>query len=108
MTQGSNITITAHLLDEDFQLVSYVLDTQEIKVTHTSEHLLTHIHGVLKDYDITEENNSKITLNYNATNSDDIHEQDIESADELNLLSTEISDIAEFSISDDNLTQVES
>ena len=75
MTQSSFITITAHILDEEFQLVSYVLDTQEIKARHTSENLLSHIHDVLKDYDITAENNHKITLNFNATKSGDIHEQ---------------------------------
>ena len=31
IAQKSFITITAHIIDEDFKLVSYVLDTQEIK-----------------------------------------------------------------------------
>ena len=31
MVQQSYITVTAHIIDEDFKLVSYVLDTQEIK-----------------------------------------------------------------------------
>ena len=106
IAQKSFITITAHIIDEDddFKLVAYVLDTQEIIQRHTSEKLLQHIQNVLKDYDIDVENNHKLTLNYNATNSTDIHEQDIETADEVNYLNPE-TDTAEFTINDDSQTQ---
>ena len=107
ISQKSFITITAHIIDEDdddFNLVAYVLDTQEIIKRHTSENLLQHIQNVLKDYDIDVENNHKLTLNYNATNSTDIHEQDIETADEVNYLNPE-TDTAELIINDDSQTQ---
>ena len=106
LLKKSFITITAHIIDEDFKLVSYVLDTQEIKERHTSENLLQHLQNVLKQYDIDVEKNHKFTLNYNATNSNDIHEQDIESVDEINYLNPE-SDTAELTINDDSQTQFE-
>ena len=68
---------------------------------------MQHIQTVLKQYDIGVEKNHKITLNYNATNSNDIHEQDIESVDETNFLNTE-SDTAELTMTDDNQTQFDS
>ena len=100
------ITLTVHIIDEDFKLVSYVLDTQEIKERHTSENLLQHLQTVLNQYDIDVEKNHKITLNYNATNSNDIHEEDIECENEINFLNTE-SDHAELTINDDSRTKMD-
>ena len=64
---------------------------------------MQHIQTVLKQYDIDVEKNHKFTLNYNATNSNDIHEQDIESVDAINYLNPE-SDTAELTINDDSQT----
>ena len=91
MVQQSYITVTAHIIDEDCKLVSYVLDTAEIKERHTSENLMDHLHNVLRDYDIKidSQNNHKITYNFNATNLNNIHEEDQEFDDELNYLNTE-------------------
>ena len=44
----------------------------------TAENLLAHIQIVLSDYDIDVEQNHRLTLNFNATNTNDIHEDDIE------------------------------
>ena len=41
--KDSYITITAHVLDDDLELHSFVLDTSEIKERHTSENLFKHI-----------------------------------------------------------------
>ena len=106
IVQQSFITVTAHIIDDDFKLVSYVLDTQEIKERHTSENLLHHLHTVLKDYDIQVGDQHQITLNFNATNRNDIHEEDIESDEELNFLNTE-NDIHEVTINEDSQSQTQ-
>ena len=87
ITQTSYITVTAHFLDEDFKLQNYVLDTSEI-TSHTSEHLLEHIQGVMRDYGLIDHN---VTLNFNATKENYIFEQDKQFEDhEENYLSSEI------------------
>ena len=84
-----------------------MLDTQEIQNRYTKEHLLAHIQKVLSEYDIDVENNHRLTLNFNATNTNDIHEQDIESDNEINYLENE-KDHAELTINnDDDKTQME-
>ena len=47
--KDSYITITAHVLDDDLTLHSFVLDTSEIKERHTSINLFNHIHKVIQD-----------------------------------------------------------
>ena len=63
MVQQSYITVTAHIINEQCQLVSYVLDTSEIIKRHTSENLMEHIHDVLKDYEIATEYNIVCSFN---------------------------------------------
>ena len=48
INKDSYITITAHVLDDDLVLHSFVLDTSEIKVRHTSDNLFNHINNVLQ------------------------------------------------------------
>ena len=82
MTQQSYITVTAHVINEQCELMSYVLSTAEITKRHTSVNLMEHIHGVLKDYEISTEHN--IICNFNAINPNDIHEEDQECDNEPN------------------------
>ena len=46
----SYITVTSHAIDKDCKLRSFVLDTVEMKKSHTSENLLTEIQSVLCDW----------------------------------------------------------
>ena len=69
--KDSYITITAHALDDDLELHSFVLDTSEIKVRHTSENLFNHINNVLQQWGLDSHTDS-VTLNYNNTNANDI------------------------------------
>ena len=92
MTQQSYITVTAHVINEQCELKSYVLSTSEITKRHTSVNLMDHIHKVLQDYDIATEHN--IVCNFNAINLNDIHEEDRECDNEVNLLTNE-NDLAE-------------
>ena len=87
MTQQSYITVTAHVITEQCELMSYVLSTAEISKRHTSVNLMEHIHGVLQDYEIATEHN--IVCNFNAINLNDIHEQDQECDNEVILLNTD-------------------
>ena len=48
--KDSYITITAHVIDDDLELHSFVLDTSEIKVRHTAENLFYHINNVLQQW----------------------------------------------------------
>merc|ERR1712082_188985 len=66
IVQQSYITVTVHMLIDDFQLQSYVLDTSEIKERHTTDNLLSHLHNVLKDYDFEPGNEQRIIYNFNA------------------------------------------
>ena len=104
------ITITAHLIDEDSKMVCYVLDTEEIQNRHTKDHLLAHIQKVLlSQYDIEVENNHRLTLMFNATNTQDIHKQDSESDTDINYLEKE-TEHAELTINnedDDDATQLD-
>ena len=106
MVQQSYITVTAHIIDENCKLVSYVLDTSEIKERHTSENLMDHLHNVLKDYDINtdSETQHKIIYNFNATNLNDIHEEDQECDDEVNYLNTD-NEVTEITVNEDSLSQ---
>ena len=83
-TQQSYITVTAHIIDEDCNLKSYLLDTTEITKRHTSENLMDHIEIILTDYEINTKNDLHIIYNFNATNPDNVHEQDQEDDHELN------------------------
>ena len=69
--KDSYITITAHVLDDDLVLHSFVLDTSEIKVRHTSENLFKHINNVLQEWGLNSHTDS-VTLNFNSTNANDI------------------------------------
>ena len=92
MTQQSYITVTAHVINEQCELKSYVLSTSEITKRHTSVNLMEHIHKVLQEYKIGTKHN--VVCNFNAINLNDIHEEDRECDDEVNLLSNE-NDLAE-------------
>ena len=67
---------------------------------------MEHLHNVLRDYDINidSESNHKITYNFNATNLNNIHEEDQEFDDELNYLNTE-SEFTEITVNEDSQTQ---
>merc|ERR1712121_510372 len=94
MTQQSYITVTAHVIDEDkCELKLYVLSTAEITQRHTSDNLMEHIDRVLQDYNISK-HEYNVTCNFNATNLNDIHEEDKESDVEENHLN-ENSDLDE-------------
>ena len=103
IVQQSFITVTAHVIDEDCTLVAYVLDTAEIKVRHTSENLLAHLYTVLQEYDIEVGDAHKITINYNATNDKDLHEEDTEIEHEFNYLNETETDFAEYTINEDSI-----
>ena len=101
------ITVTAHVTDKEFNLLAYALDTTEIKVRHTSDNLLAHLRNVLQEYDIQAGDNHRFSLNYNATNNKDIHEEDIECEDEFNYLNVTETDIAEVTINEDSQSQTQ-
>ena len=105
MSQTSYITITAHVIDEEMHLSSYVLGTQEIKVRHTSENLFEHIQNILEIYGISGEQAQNVTLNYNATNSHNIYEIYSESTTEVDLINAR-EDFVEQDSVDDDMTQV--
>ena len=102
IVQQSYITVTAHMLTDEFELQSYVLDTSEIKERHTSDNLLLHLHKVLRDYDFEPGNEQRITYNFNSTNPNDIFEEDMECEGEVNYLHTE-TDMTEITIDEENL-----
>merc|ERR1711895_383492 len=85
--KDSYITITAHVLDDDFTLHSFVLDTSEIKDRHTSANLFKHIDKVLKDWGILS-HSPAVTLNYNNVNENDIYDEsnEVEAEDEVDYL----------------------
>ena len=58
INKDSYITITAHVLDDDLELHSFVLDTSEIKVRHTSENLFEHINNVLQEWGLNSHTDS--------------------------------------------------
>ena len=91
------------MLSDDFQFVSYVLDTSEIKVTHTSDMLRSHLHNLLKYNEFVAGNEQQITYTFNAINLNDIHEEDMECQGEVTFLSTE-TDLGEIQI-DEDVTQ---
>ena len=105
MSQISYITVTAHVIDDEMHLSSYVLDTHEIKVRHTSENLIEHIQKVLHNYGISGEQSQNVTLNYNATNSHDIHEIYREPTDQVDFLNA-IEEFVEQDSVDSDMTQV--
>ena len=101
-------TVTAHIIDEKCNLKSYVLDTSEITTRHTSENLIIHIENVLKQYEINTKNDLHIIYNFNATNPDNVHEQDKEQDHEVNYLvnDTEVTHVVELNA--DNVIESES
>ena len=107
-TQQSYITVTAHIIDEKCNLKSYVLDTSEITTRHTSENLIVHIENVLTEYEINTKNDLHIIYNFNATNPDNVHEQDKEQDHEVNYLvnDTEVTHVVELNA--DNVIESES
>ena len=86
--------------------MSYVLDTSEIVERHTSENLMEHIHKVLRDYDINTESKTQhnIIFNFNATNPNNIHEEDQECDDEVNYLNTD-NEVTEITVNEDYLSE---
>ena len=80
INKDSYITITAHVLDDNLELHSFVLDTSEIKVRHTSENLFHHIKDVLQEWGLNSHTDS-VTLNYNSTNANDIFADEEEADD---------------------------
>ena len=83
--KDSYITITAHVLDDDLTLHSFVLDTSEIKDRHTSANLFKHIDKVLKDWGILT-HSPAVTLNYNNVNENDIYDESNEAEDDVDYL----------------------
>ena len=102
LVQQSYITVTAHMLTDEFNLQSYVLDTSEIKERHTSDNLLLHLHKVLEDYAFETGNEQRITYNFNSTNPNDIFEEDMECEGEVNFLHTE-TDMTEITIDEEDI-----
>ena len=86
--KDSYITITAHVLDDDLTLHSFVLDTSEISERHTSDNLFKHIDKVLKGWDI-QTHSPAITLNYNTTDENDIYADAHDEEDEVDYIRTE-------------------
>ena len=67
------ITLRAHLLDDNSNMVCYVLHTEEIENRYTKDDLLAHIQKVLlTHYDIELGNNHRLTLMFNTTSAQDI------------------------------------
>ena len=80
--KDSYITITAHVLDEELELHSFVLDTSEMKDRHTSENLIKHITNVLQEWGFAAHSES-VTLNFNTTNSENIYAEEEDGVDYL-------------------------
>ena len=108
LTQQSYITVTAHIINEDCKFKSYVLDTTEITKRHNSENLMNHIEKILTDYEINTNNDLNIIYNLNATNPDNVHEQDQEDDHELNYLNndSELTHVVE--INEENVIESQS
>ena len=95
------------MLTDDFQLVSYVLDMSDIKVTHTSDMLRSHLHNLLNYYEFVAGNAQRITYTFNAINLNDIHEEDMECQGEVTFVSTE-TDVSETQIDEDATQELQS
>ena len=67
MDEHSYITVTSHAIDSNFKLHSFVLETFEMKISHTSENLLQEISKVLSDWKLSHKH-----LNFVSDNASDI------------------------------------
>ncbi|XP_048124800.1 E3 SUMO-protein ligase ZBED1-like [Alosa alosa] len=63
----SYVTVTAHFIDEDWEMRNVVLDTSKLQTAHTAENVSTCIDSILRDYHIEQESVLVITTD-NAMN----------------------------------------
>ncbi|XP_049451338.1 E3 SUMO-protein ligase ZBED1-like isoform X1 [Epinephelus fuscoguttatus] len=63
----SYVTVTAHFIDEDWEMRNVVLDTSELQTAHTAANVSTCIDSILRDYHVEWESVLAITTD-NATN----------------------------------------
>ena len=52
LAHQSYISLTAHIIDSEFQLKSFLLSTEHMTVAHTGENLLSHMENLLKEWGI--------------------------------------------------------
>lgn len=63
----SYVTVTAHFIDEDWEMRNVVLDTSELQTAHTAANVSTCIDSILQEYQVERESVLAITTD-NATN----------------------------------------
>ena len=63
----SYVTVTAHLIDEDWEMRNVVLDMSELQTAHTAANVSTCIDSILQEYQVERESVLAITTD-NATN----------------------------------------
>jgi len=61
LAQNSYITITAHVLDNDWSPLSFTLTTQEMKERHTALNIAERLENVFTDWDIKDKFKTVIT-----------------------------------------------
>ena len=52
ISHQSYISLTAHVIDSEFQIKSFLLSTEHMAVAHTGENLLSHMEKLLKEWGI--------------------------------------------------------
>ncbi|KZS13406.1 Uncharacterized protein APZ42_021473 [Daphnia magna] len=67
LTNASYMTVTAHFINDQLKMVSRVLSTLVLEVSHTSENIAAHLKSVIADWDVPEDKISGIVTD-NASN----------------------------------------
>ena len=64
--QGSTrcyVTVTCHLINENFELLEFVLTTEEMQVSHTAENLSERLHEIIYNWELEGKNITFVTDN---------------------------------------------
>lgn len=62
-TTEAYVTITAHFITEEWELVTYVLQTRDMPESHTGHNLAEHLRRALAEWEITEKDPAIVTDN---------------------------------------------
>ena len=58
---NSYISVTAHFIDDNWNMVAYVLATRHMKVSHTADNIAIELKEILRDWDLSERTPSIVT-----------------------------------------------
>ena len=57
------VTVTYHLINENFELLEFVLTTEEMQVSHTAENLSERLHEIIYNWELEGKNITFVTDN---------------------------------------------